>query len=238
MNARLHATSPRRRRPGPCRPGPLHARLPRVRRPPRQRLAEHRRRRRRLYLRHRRQPLPRRGGRHVVHQHRPGARGNGSHRGRADPPAGLFQSFCDMANPRAIELCRKLAELAPATSTTCSSPPAVPPPWTPRSASCTTTRTAAASAPRSTSSRGSTPTTARPSSACRWVAERRPAGRVRLPRRAHPPPCLSLLLPRSGRSGRAEFLDGLVEEFERKILELGADRVGRSSPSRCSAPAA
>ena len=38
--------------------------------------------------------------------------------------------------------------------------------------------------------------------------------------------------------GEAEFLDGLVEEFERKILELGADRVGRSSPSRCSAPAA
>ncbi len=26
--------------------------------------------------------------------------------------------------------------------------------------------------------------------------------------------------------GEAEFLDGLVEEFERKILELGADRVG------------
>ncbi|MGA4814929.1 hypothetical protein ACPA9J_04140 [Pseudomonas aeruginosa] len=172
MNARLHATSPSATPTWSVPTSPLHARLPRVSTttastaslniaagdgaytttPPAT-------------------ATSRRGGRHVVHQHRPGARGNGSHRGRADPPAGYSNPFCDMANPRAIELCRKLAELAPRRPRpripTTGGSTAVD---TPRSASCTTTRTAAASAPRSTSSRGSTPTTARPSSACRWAA--------------------------------------------------------------------
>lgn len=59
--------------------------------------------------------------------------------------------FCDMANPRAVELCAKLAELARAISTMCSSPPAAPPRWIRRSAWCTTTRTAAACRTRSRS---------------------------------------------------------------------------------------
>ena len=67
--------------------------------------------------------------------------------------------------------------------------------------------------------------------------ERRPAGRVRLDERIHHLACPYYYRAPEG-VGEAEFLDGLVEEFERKILELGADRVGRSSPSRCSAPAA
>ncbi len=204
MNARMHATSPLGDAgPGPCRPGPLHARLPRVRRPPRQRLAEHRRRRRRLYLRHRRQPLPRRGGRHVVHQHRPGARGNGSHRGRADPPAGLFQSLLRHGQParhRTLPQARRAGPRRPRPRVPHHrrfhrrghrDPPHALLPELPRQARQEARHHADQRLPRL--------------DLPRHVAgrqERRPAGRVRLPRRAHPPPCLSLLLPRSGRSGR------------------------------------
>ncbi|ANA69618.1 TPA: aminotransferase [Pseudomonas aeruginosa] len=135
--------------------------------------------------------------------------------------------FCDMANPRAIELCRKLAELAPGdldhvfltTGGSTAVDTAIR--LMHYYQNCRGKRAKKHVITRINAYHGSTFL----GMSLGGKSADRPAEFDFLDERIHHLACPYYYRAPEG-LGEAEFLDGLVEEFERKILELGADRVG------------